>query len=746
LSSGSFLRPGRRQGRRCAAPLAALGFFLALAAGVSGADAAVSPALDARIAATAPGHEIAVIATFADQVPDARYTSRPAALVQALQRRAQMSRADVTGVVDGPVQSFWLVNAVAFSGTPEEIRQVAADPEVADVDLDTVVHIADGGATTADRPFKDAGTGDWGLAASNVPAVWSTYGLYGAGVTVGTIDTGVTAENPDLVGKIAAWHDFVGNSPTPRDDNGHGTHTAGTIVGGSAGGAAIGVAPQARLVVAKAMNKNGSGSASALIAAAEWMTDPDGNPATADQPSVINNSWAAPGANDTWFRPMVKRWLELGIVPVFAAGNSGPDAGSVGNPASYPESLAVGAIDAGNVVAPFSGRGPVVWDDEDGTGPAAGATFIKPDISAPGVGITSSLGTGYLSYSGTSMAAPHVAGVAALLHQANTALTAQQIVDTLKATADDLGPAGMDSSYGTGRLDALKAVQTVVGAIPDTTFSRTPPAATRAQTLSYDMVLSGGATLVRTRVDGGAWSAPGTALTLSLSLPQGRHTVEAQAIGQTGLEDPTPASHVVTVDRTKPTLSFSMTRRGETAFFAARVTDRLSGVGKGTIRWSFGDGELARGAKVSRRFAEARTRRVVLTARDAAGNESFAMRRFVPRAAGAVRALTVARPGRGAGSLKVSGRLVRTASLTMTLRPLPIGGAATAGDLASSFSRPPLGALVAKAALGARGKGGFRLVLPIGGLKPGLYALDVRASERGTSLGSLRLTRRIEIS
>ena len=431
-------------------------------------------------------------------------------------------------MVDGPVTSFWLVNAVAFSGTPEEILEVARDPEVADVALDAVVRIADGGETTA-TPFPDAGSGDWGLAASKVPAVWSTYGLLGSGMTVGTIDTGVTAENPDLVGKIAAWRDFVGTSPIPRDDNGHGTHTAGTIVGGSAGGAAIGVAPQARLVVAKAMNKNGSGSASALIAAAEWMTDPDGNPATADQPSVVNNSWAAPGANDTWFRPMVRRWLELGMVPVFASGNTGPDVGGVGNPASYPESLAVGAIDDGNVVAPFSGRGPVVWDDDDGTGPAAGTMFVKPDIAAPGVNITSTLGTGYLSYSGTSMAAPHVAGVAALLRQANPALTPQQVVDTLKATTADIGPAGADSSYGTGRLDALKAVQAVVGPMPDTSFSRTPPAATHAQALRYDIVLTGGATMVRSRVDGGPWSAPTSALTLSLSLPQGRHTVEAQA-------------------------------------------------------------------------------------------------------------------------------------------------------------------------------------------------------------------------
>lgn len=725
--------------------MAALGFVLTLAAGVPGAGAAVSPALDARIAAVPPGREIAVIATFDDQVPDARYTGRPAALVRALQRRARTSQDGIADAVDGPVQSFWLVNAVAFRGTPEEIRQVASNPEVADVDLDTVVHVADGGETSA-TPFRDAGSGDWGLAASNVPAVWSTYGLYGAGVTVGTIDTGVTGENPDLVGKIAAWHDFVGTSPIPRDDNGHGTHTAGTIVGGSAGGAAIGVAPQARLVVAKAMNKNGSGSASGLIAAAEWMTDPDGNPATADQPAVINNSWAAPGANDTWFRPMVRRWLELGIVPVFAAGNSGPGVGSVGNPASYPESLAVGALDEDNVVAPFSGRGPVTWEDEDGTGPAAGTTFIKPDIAAPGVGITSSVGTGYLTYSGTSMAAPHVAGVAALLHQANTALTAQQIVDTLKSTTADLGPAGPDPAYGTGRLDALKAVQTVVGAIPDTSFSRTPPAATRAQTLHYDVVLSGGATMVRSRVDGGAWSAPTTALTVSLSLPQGRHTVEAQAIGQTGLEDPTPASHVVTVDRTKPVLGISVTRRGETAVFTAHVKDKLSGAGKGTIRWSFGDGELARGARVSRRFAEARARRVVLTARDAAGNQSFAARRFVPRAAGAVRALKVGRPAPGAGSLAVSGRLVRTASLTMALRPVRTGVRTAGGDLAASFDRSPLGAPVVTWAVKGQRMGGFRLGLAIGRLKPGIYRLEVRASERGTSLGSLRLTRRIKIS
>ena len=738
--------PRRRQGRHCAATLAALGSFFALAAGVSGAEAAVSPALDDRLSSAVPGRQIAVIATLADQVPGARYEDHPAALIRALQRRARTTQGDIADVVDGPVTSFWLVNAVAFSGTPEEIREVAGDPEVAEVDLDRVVRVADG-ARTAATPFPDAGAGDWGLAATSVPAVWSTYGLRGAGVTVGTIDTGVTAENPDLVGKIAAWRDFVGSSPIPRDENGHGTHTAGTIVGGSAGGAPIGVAPQARLVVARAMDATGAGSSSALMAAAEWMSDPDGNPATADQPAVINNSWSAPGANDTWFRPMVRRWVELGIVPVFAAGNTGPGSGSVGSPASYPESLAVGAIDQDGSVGSFSGRGPVIWQDQDGTGPAGGTLLVKPDIAAPGVGIVSTVGTGYLAYSGTSMATPHVAGVAALLSQAAPALGAQEIVDTLKGTAADLGAPGPDSATGTGRLDALRAVQAVMGSTPDTRFARTPPAATRAASQRYEVALTGGATMARSRVDGGPWSEPGPELALSLSLPQGRHTVEAQAIDATGLADPTPARHVVTVDRTRPTLAIAVTRRGESAIFRAHVRDRLSGSSAATIRWSFGDGEMARGATVRRRFAESRARRVVLTARDAAGNQGFAVRRFVPRGAAAVRALRVpGRPARGTGSLQVSGRLVRTASLTMALRPLRAGAVTAGGGLAASFVPAPVGAPVATAALRAGRSGGFRLRLPIAGLRPGAYRLEVRASEPGTGLGTLRLTRRVEIS
>lgn len=737
-------RPGARHGRRIASVVASLALLLALAI-ASPALAATSPSLDARLAAAKPRDRIPVIATLRAQIDGARYEGHPAALIRALQRTAERTQQPVVDQVAAPVRSFWLVNAVAFDGTPDEIRAVADDPAVAAVDLDAQVSIgADAGVS--DTPFPDAGTGDWGLGAIRVPSVWSAFGLRGAGVRIGTIDTGVNASNPDLAGKVVAWHDFVGSGATPYDDNGHGTHTAGTMVGGRAGGAPIGVAPDAGLVVAKAIGANGSGSGSALLAAAEWMTNPDGDPATADQPAVINNSWSAPNANDTWFRPMVRRWLELGIVPVFAAGNTGPAAGSVGSPAGYPEALAVGALDTDGTVPSFSARGPVVWQDPDGTGPAAGTVLAKPDLVAPGVGIVSSVGTGYLAYTGTSMAAPHVSGVAALVAQANPALHGGAIEDLLRATAVPLGAAGADSA-GRGRVDALRAVEAAVGPAPDTSFAVTPPQVTNAAVLRYVIALSGGGATVRTRVDGGPWTEPTTQLELSLTLPEGRHVVEAQAIDAAGVVDPTPARHVVLVDRTPPKLTLRLARRGTETIFIGNARDRLSGTARGSIRWSFGDGETARGAHVVRSFAEARDRHVVLTARDAAGNEAYAVRSFRPRAATAVRGLEVRqRASRRSRTLTVRGRLVRPAGIRVVLRPLrPVASATALHGPAAAFAPERLGPPRARAVLPSARPGRFRLAVRIGRLRPGTYRLEVSAPERGSRVGRLHIVRRIEI-
>lgn len=746
MTSGGVPSPRGRHGRPRAGTLVALACALGAAALAGTAAAAPTPSLQARIDAAAPGERIAVIATMDEQVDGARFEGRPGALLRAMRRTADDTQAAVAEEVGGPVRSFWLVNALAFSGTPEEIRAVAADPAVEAVDIDRRIRLADTGLDPlAATPFPDSLPGGWGVGAIRAPAAWNAFGVRGAGVVIGAIDTGVDPAAKDVAGKIVAWRDFVGGSPTPVDANGHGTHTAGTIAGGSAGGAPIGVAPEARLVVARAMGADGVGSGSALLAAAEWMTDPDGDPATADQPQVVNNSWSASSANDTWFRPMIRRWIELGIVPVFAAGNAGPAAGSIASPAGYPEVVAVGALDADDGVPSFSSRGPIVWQDPDGLGPAAGTVLGKPDLAAPGVGIVSSVRWGYLTYSGTSMASPHVAGVAALVRQANPALGPLAVADVLRASAVDVGAPGADPASGAGRVDAVRAVEAALGPTPDTVFTRTPAAVTNARGLVYGVALSGGGTTVRTRIDGGAWGAPVAGPGLVVSAPEGRHVVEAQAIDAAGAADPSPARHVVTVDRTRPRVTMSWRRTGTAAVFRARVRDGLSGPRAGSVRWSFGEGAVARGTRVRRTFAEARAVRVVLTARDAAGNERYVARRFRPRAATAVRGLRVsARASRAGAGVAVAGRLVRPARLRATLRPVRATAASSAtSGLAASFAAPRLGPTVARGSLAASGASRFRMTVPVRGLRPGTYVLELRAAERGSTVGRLRLTRRV---
>jgi subtilisin family serine protease len=292
---------------------------------------------------------------------------------------------------------------------------------------------------------------------------WREFGVSGAGIRVGSIDTGVDATNPEVAGRIVAWRDFVAGQPAPYDDNGHGTHTIGTMIGAGAAGAPIGVAPGASVVVAKALGADGVGLGSDLLAAAQWMTDPDGNPQTNDFPAVVDNSWTGDDANDVWYQKVVQSWIALGIVPVFAAGNGGPGPSTIPSPASYPSTIAVAAVDETRTVTGFSGRGPVVWMNAGRAGPPAGTLLTKPDLAAPGVNVVSAAGQGYGLQSGTSTAAAHVAGVVALVRQANPGLGAPQVAQLLRDTAVDLGPPGPDADSGAGLVDALAAVARALG-------------------------------------------------------------------------------------------------------------------------------------------------------------------------------------------------------------------------------------------------------------------------------------------
>ncbi len=276
-------------------------------------------------------------------------------------------------------------------------------------------------------------------------------GLTGEGVVVGIIDSGIDYSHPDLgagfgpAHKVIGGYDFVNGDGDPMDDYHHGTHVAGIV---AAEGARKGVAPGAKLVAYKVLDKWGSGSASAVLAAIERAVDPDGDPSTDDALDVINLSLGGPGGPDDPVSQAIDNAAEAGVLAVAAAGNSGSDYYSVDVPGVARRALTVGATDKNDRLAESSSRGPA---DHVAFG-------LKPELVAPGASITSTMpGGGEASLSGTSMAAPHVSGAAALLLQARPGLSPEALKSLLMTTAHDLGQGLF--AQGTGRIDVAAAAQ-----------------------------------------------------------------------------------------------------------------------------------------------------------------------------------------------------------------------------------------------------------------------------------------------
>lgn len=281
----------------------------------------------------------------------------------------------------------------------------------------------------------------------------------GRGIRVGILDTGIDANHPALQGKVLAFRDFIGRGTSPYDDHGHGTHVAGTIAGSPVNGETIGVAPGASLIVGKVFSEYGGSDSKQLLSSMQWIADPDGNPATNDGAQVVSNSWTADDEfkngdpADQPFCQAVDNWVRLGIVPIFAAGNDGPNRGSVGMPGACPNAIAVGATDSADSIASFSSRGPGIWKTQ---------MTNKPDIVAPGVDVESAQpGGGLVSKSGTSMAAPHVAGAVALLLQHLNGNPVQRVGFALNQGAIDLGAPGFDLTYGFGRMDLVRSIELI---------------------------------------------------------------------------------------------------------------------------------------------------------------------------------------------------------------------------------------------------------------------------------------------
>ncbi len=307
-----------------------------------------------------------------------------------------------------------LVNAVVahFPGDAD-VAALDVPPEIERVDEDLVLHIVGGpGSGSPDDPGSpprasrrscimrwlcrrrrypsDPGPPQripWGIEFIYARQAWAL--TRGVGVKVGVIDTGIDLHHPDLRSNIAGGHNVLNPGRDPADDNGHGTHVAGTIAAADDDIGVAGVAPQAKLYAVKALDRFGIGYLSDLIEALDWCIK--------NGIAIVNLSLGTREDNRT-FHDAVRRAWQAGVTVVAAAGNDGPGENTVNYPGKYPETICVSAVDADGRLARFASSGPEV------------------DLVAPGVDILSTWpGGGYRSLNGTSMASPHVAGVAALV-------------------------------------------------------------------------------------------------------------------------------------------------------------------------------------------------------------------------------------------------------------------------------------------------------------------------------------------
>ena len=456
-----------------------------------------------------------------------------------LKQHAELSQREIIAVLKNEnvtYQSFFVVNALRIQANSNLLERLAKRTDVEKITSNTPIFF--GGAHSSSSTHQSASERnniEWGVAKIQADSVWAM-GFRGQGVTVGGEDTGYAWEVAPIKKKYRGynaadssvnhnynWHDAIhaidphyiqqvvrydtlmsqsgmldslvvrdtlyvaSQNPcglsilAPCDDNNHGTHTMGTMVGDDGEGNQIGIAPEARWVGCRNMER-GWGMPSTYIEAFEWFiapTDLNGaNPNPSKSPHAINNSWGCPadeGCNPSNYSVMaqvVTNVKAAGIVPVVSAGNSGSNCNSINNPAAiFENSFSVGATDINDTIAGFSSRGPVTVD---------GSGRLKPNVTAPGVGVRSVIKDGsFATWNGTSMAGPHVVGAVALMISANPSLAGQVAIieRILQETATPLtttqecgGIAGSqipNPVYGFGRINALAAVKkalvTIVG-------------------------------------------------------------------------------------------------------------------------------------------------------------------------------------------------------------------------------------------------------------------------------------------
>lgn len=406
--------------------------------------------------------------------------------IEALKQHAAKQQAPVIAFLESQgisYRSFWISNALHIQAEHTTLKALQSRFSIRAIEKN--------GRFSLNRNPPAESTMQKGSITSSLTQisadqVWAA-GFHGEGVTVGIQDTGVDWEHSLLKTQYRGWdgvnanhdynwHDAIhvanaycdGDSSAPCDDNGHGTHVTGTVAGQDQAGTITGVAPGANWIACRNMN-SGYGTPTTYMDCFQWFLAPtriNGSDPRPDlAPDVINNSWACPPIEGCAWQTLeatVNNVEAAGILVVSAATNGGPSCESIRYPpAIYEASFSVGAVDGQNGIVSFSSRGPVMID---------GSERLKPNLVAPGSNILSASLGGFLgTSSGTSMAAPHVAGVAALLLQANTQLKGRpdKLRGVMEKNADPLysgqacgglsGSAHPNAVYGWGVVNAYKS-------------------------------------------------------------------------------------------------------------------------------------------------------------------------------------------------------------------------------------------------------------------------------------------------
>jgi subtilisin family serine protease len=416
-----------------------------------------------------------------NSVQEAEYSSKGdkiASLVSSLETHAQDTQTEVAAVLAqesdstsplfSSTKSFWISNQVYIKDASVELLTkllpLSSISEIREELVLPVPTVETTDATVSNSTFSLLAN-EWGVTKISAPSVWDL-GYSGQGVVVSSIDTGVLYTHTALKSNFRSsygWYDPESETATPYDQQGHGTHTMGTI----AGSGGIGVAPGATWISCKGCRTDGCYE-SDLLTCAEFITCPTdtsgNNKDCSKAPDVVSNSWGG-GQGDTFYDSSISAWRAAGIVPVFSIGNAGPACGTANSPGDNANVISVGATTSADALASYSSKGPSVNG------------LVKPEVSAPGSSVRSAWYTSTSAYntiSGTSMACPHVTGTVALLLSAKSTLAFSDIKTavtgttsktisstgyTCGSTSDSTIP---NNQFGYGRLNALSAVNSVL--------------------------------------------------------------------------------------------------------------------------------------------------------------------------------------------------------------------------------------------------------------------------------------------